>query len=173
MSSIEYQLSLLTALEDQLVREFRAYQSLILLAREERTALASGDIHNLSALVEKKDSLIDELMALEELRVATVKSWGSATDFGTQDPTIADVVNAVDTPASSRFNRLREGILALVDELHDLNRGNQALVVAALDRVDAVRTFFVTMGSDPLTYEVSPAALLSNAQSSCGLEQWA
>jgi len=173
MSSTDKALSLLTALEDHLVREFRAYQSLILLAREERTALASGDVPNLASLVEKKDILIDELMSLEDRRKSTVISWGGAAGCAKRDPTIADIVDAVDVHTSSRFKHLREGILALVDELHDLNRGNQALVLAALDRVDAMRTFLVDVRSAPLTYEPPQAAVAMQTQPSCGLEQWA
>ena len=173
MQPYDHRLTLLAALEDQLVREFRAYQSLILITREERTALASGDIPNLIALVDQKDHLLDDLMALEDTRIETVSAWGIASSIGKEDLTIADIVSKLEPAASARFSRLREGILAQVTELRDLNRGNQALAASALDRVDAVRSFFVSLDDGPQTYDVPGTSIVSTPQPTYGLEQWA
>ena len=58
----------LITLEDILVQEFRAYQTLHNLTKEERQFLSRGDASSLEPVVEKKEVVLDELNQLEDQR---------------------------------------------------------------------------------------------------------
>lgn len=165
--------AILTSLEDLLVREFRTYQSLVLLTRDERTSLASGDIHTLMTLVEQKDELLDDLMRLEDSRARVTEAWVDASGFSSPSPTIADMLPELDSSIAGRFGRLREGILALVEDLRELTHGNTALVNMAMERVDAVRFFLMNLGQPEAGYQPPGVSPSTTSPAVWEVEHWA
>ena len=140
----------LPALEDLLVSEFRTYQFLVGVTKEERTALAGADAHALTALVDQKEALLDEIGRLQGSRSRLLSA---ALD--TPNPTVAEVLPELDPALARRVDRLCKGILALVAELRELTRGNRALAATALDYLGDIRNFLLTidglgMGYSPL-----------------------
>ena len=134
----------IAALESALVSEFRAYQMLVALTRDERRALAGNDFKTLAEVLSRKEEWLGMLSRMEASRQSALAEWARAAAFVSQTPTLAEMLPHLNG-FGDRLRHLRHGILALADELRDLNRGNRALAASALERVDAVREFLVSV----------------------------
>ena len=143
---------LLTMLEDLLVKEFRACQLLHALTRDERQALSSAAVDDLSAMVEQKEALLDELGGLEDRRRMLTQELGGLLGLPEPSLSLADVLAALPGEVPGRLVRLQEGILSLLAGVRDLTHGNRALAVSALERADAIQSFLLNLCQPALGY---------------------
>jgi RNase adaptor protein for sRNA GlmZ degradation len=163
--------SLLAELESVLVQEFRLYQRLLALAREERRALTAADLTALTNALQATESIYAQLMQLEAQRNQALERWAQAWQ-APPPATLAEILPRLENGPAQRLSRLREGILALAYQLRDLAQGNRALAQAALERVDELRRFLLDLAQSPVGYAPTgqpasaPAVALSR-------EQWA
>jgi flagellar biosynthesis/type III secretory pathway chaperone len=141
----------LTALEDALVGEFRAYQTLVALTQDERQALLADNLKTLQDVLAQKEGLLGNLERLESARQAALAAWASAA--GVEAHTLTDVLPGLEAAGSERLKRLRDGILALIAELRELSRGNRALAESALEGVAAVHSFLLSLCQMPTGYQ--------------------
>ena len=141
----------LTALEDALVGEFRAYQSLVALTQDERQALLANNLAPLQEVLAQKEALLGNLERLEAARQAALAAWAGAA--GVEVNTLAEVLPKVEAAASERLKRLRDGIMALTAELRDLSHGNRALADSALEGVAAVHHFLLSLSQVSTGYQ--------------------
>lgn len=166
---VDGQQALVTTLEDLLVREFRAYQSLVVLARAEREALVAGDVEALEGLLAQKGAMTEEAARLEQARRELLRAFAAE---GEPQPGLAEVLEGVGGEIGLRLRRLREGIVALLGELRALQRANQALAEGALARLEAARTFLVSLEEPAAGYPSgAPRAALQPAVS-LAPERW-
>ncbi len=142
---MEQQLRVMTALEDLLVREFRTCQSLLNLTRSEWHAFAQNDITGLAGLVEEKEVLLDELGKLEDERRMIVQQLAEILNIQSPAPTVQDVTMAIDSEDARQINNLREGILALSENICELTRANHAVAQAGIERVDALQSYLLAL----------------------------
>jgi len=142
----------LTALEDLLVKEFRACQALHALTREERQALAGGDIDALMKLVEQKEAQLDEMSDLEKKRRSLVQDVNRLCGLQQDSATLADLLAALPADLSGRLGRLGEGILTLLVDVRDLTHGNRAIASTALERADGIQAFLLSLYQEPGDY---------------------
>jgi flagellar biosynthesis/type III secretory pathway chaperone len=136
---------LIADLEDSLVNEFRIFQSLVELSKNELDALTKHDIQTLLDLVERKETLLDELGRTEDVRRIVTEDLAQLAGLETALPTVSEVVPILGEPVSERLMRIQEGILALGSEIKDLNRSNLALAQAALEWADATQAFLLSL----------------------------
>jgi flagellar biosynthesis/type III secretory pathway chaperone len=141
----------LTTLEDTLVSEFRAYQSLAALTQNERQALLASDVTALQDLLTQQEALLGNLERLESARQAALENWARAANV--EAHTLSDVLANLDATTGERLKRLRDGILALTDQLRELQRGNRALANSALEGVEAVHNFLLSLSQTPTGYQ--------------------
>jgi flagellar biosynthesis/type III secretory pathway chaperone len=134
----------LTALEDLLVKEFRACQALHTLTKEERQALTGGDTNALVRLVEQKEAQLDEMSDLEAKRRSLVQELNQLCGLENDPATLADLLAALPAESSGRLGRLGEGILTLLVDVRDLTHGNRAIASTALERADAIQAFLLS-----------------------------
>jgi flagellar biosynthesis/type III secretory pathway chaperone len=153
------------SLEDLLVREFRACQTLCAFTKEERAALTRDDVTQLAELVEKKEALLDEIGLVEESRRTVIQELASEAGAPERCGTLAELLPILDPAIAGRLGRLREGILALSGEVRDLTSGNLALASTAMERIDAVQSFLLSLCQPQINYQppgamaqTSPAA---------------
>jgi flagellar biosynthesis/type III secretory pathway chaperone len=144
--------SLLTNLEELLVREFRTCQSLYELARVERAALGGSDIQQLSTCVERKEALLDDLSRLIERRRAAARNLGAALGLPAHSSSVADIIAALDREKGEQLSRLREGILAVTHKIRDLTRGSLALAQEGLERTERLQVFLLSLHRSPSNY---------------------
>jgi hypothetical protein len=149
------------SLEDLLVREFRACQALCTFTKEERTALTLDDVDQLAELVEKKEALLDEIGLVEESRRTVVQELAAEAGAPDHSGTLADLLPVLDPTVAGRLGRLREGILAISGEVRDLTSGNLALTTTAIDRIDAVQSFLLSLCQPQITYQ--PPGMVSQS----------
>jgi flagellar biosynthesis/type III secretory pathway chaperone len=144
-------------LEDLLVREFRACQTLLNLTKDERQALAKNDVQALSALVEQKEAWLDELGQVEDQRRMLVqeiaRQIAGRLPLISPSPSVAELAAALEPEVGERVNRLRDGISALSGEIRQLSSGNRALAASALERTDAVQTLILDFLRPSLNYQ--------------------
>ena len=162
----------LTVLEDALVGEFRAYQMLVDVTREERRLLSASDLPALMILLERKETLLAELSRLDEARQRALTQWAAAAEV-TSIATLTELMPHLEEGTASRLRRLREGILALVDEARRLAPGNRALAQTALGHVEAVRDFLIALSQPNAGYQALGQPGPARAESLLLAEQWA
>jgi flagellar biosynthesis/type III secretory pathway chaperone len=136
---------LIADLEDALVNEFRIFQSLVELSKNELDALTRHDVQVLLGLVEQKETLLDELGRTEDVRRIITEDLAHLTGLESALPTVSEVVPILGGPVSERLMRIQEGILALGSEIKILNRSNLALAQAALEWADATQAFLLSL----------------------------
>lgn len=146
----------MAALESALVSEFRAYQHLVKATREERRVLVLNDLTTLPQVLAAKEEWVNLLVRLEATRQETLERWAREVAFPATTPTLGTILPYVNG-SGERLRSLRQGILALAEELHDLNRGNRALAQSALERVDAMREFLLSLSDPAEGYPPRPA----------------
>jgi flagellar biosynthesis/type III secretory pathway chaperone len=148
-------------LEDLLVKEFRACQLIHHISQEERQALSKNDVQALEKIVEQKEVALDELGQIEDKRRMTVQDLSQ--DFGvrTERPTIAEIASRLPMDVGNRINHLREGIIALSEDIRVLTSGNRALATTALDWIDATQTYLLDTFRPALFYD-RPGVVSSN-----------
>lgn len=162
----------LALVESLLVEEFRALQSLISVTRTERNALVGANAAALLELLPRKQAIQAELGRLETERANAVAAWGQATAWIGAQPTLAELILHLDPPAAERFRSLRQGVLALSHELKALNQGNRSLALSALERVEAVREFMVSLSEASEGYQPWSGGR-ARAGTLLTMEQWA
>lgn len=141
----------LTALEDALVGEFRAYQTLVALTQSERQALLANTPASLQEVLAQKETLLGNLERLESARQTALAAWASAA--GVEAHTLTDLFSRLDAASSERLKRLRDGILALTTQLRELSQGNRALADSALEGVAAVQNFLLSLSQISTGYQ--------------------
>ncbi len=162
--------SIITTLEDLLVHEFRTCQFILNLTKDERQALTRNEFNNLPAIVEQKEALLDELSQIEDQRRMVAHELAQKLGIVSSSPTIAEIGAALPVEEGRRINHLREGIVALSGEIHELTSGNHALAVSALERVDAVQTFLMDLCKPSLFYQPPGSHPHKEAEAALGID---
>ena len=156
-------------IEEMLVQQFKLCQTLHSLTRDERIALTKQDITTLASLAEQKESLLDRMNQVEERRRVTVQEVAFKAGLHLESPTIADVIPVLPPQQAGRVANLRDGILALSQEIRDLTGGNHALIMLGLERIDALQTFLLDLYRPTITYQ-RPGAAQPNAMPELSLD---
>jgi hypothetical protein len=172
MADPEISANPLTVLEQNLVSEFRAYQELLTLSQSERQVLAQGDLQALPALNTRKEHVLREIDGLDGRRQATLSAWASQ-QARPAPGSLLDLLPHLEAAAAARFARLREGILALIEQYGELARGNQLLVATALERLAGTRELLLRLSDAPAGYRPPGLAAPASAAPALSVEHWA
>jgi len=160
MSTSSLIINLIASLESLYVKEFRGLQHLLNLTKEERVALTVFDHEKLVALIEHKETLIDELGCLESKREGLILDLVKATGADYTQGKLPEILAPLDPSATRHVTHLQEGITVLAGKIRELTPGNQALAAAAMERLDATQTFLLNLFQPPAGYHpayVTPA----------------
>lgn len=146
-------LTLAATLEDLLVQEFRACQSLHQLTKDERQALSKNDLSGLEVILEQKEVVLDELGQIEDRRRMVTQILGDQVGLEHTNPTLTAICQGLNNEIGRRIRNVKEGISALAEEIKIMTSGNHALAIIALERVDALQTILIDSFRPSLTYE--------------------
>jgi flagellar biosynthesis/type III secretory pathway chaperone len=138
---------LLTSLENVLVQEFRILQTLITTTKQERILLNKKDPDAIMMIVEEKEGLLDQFGLLEEKRRMFITSIASELNIKLQHVTIYELCTGLDSVESDRLMHLNDGISMLVQQVKELNCGNQALARTALDWLISAQSFMMNLAN--------------------------
>ena len=143
----------LALLEGVLVNEFRTCQSLQDIVAGERLALSQGNVPKLSNLVEEKEVLLDQLGQIEDERRKAVQELSLALEENSETPTVFSLLSRLNSEVAGRLGRLCDGISTIVGQVRQYNDGNQALAASALERVDIVQNYLLSLIQIPENYQ--------------------
>lgn len=111
-------------LSEVLASQRDLYRSLRGIAFEEQDAIVAGDVERLTALVERKEEVLDHLRALETERMTALVAIQAATGLAPDSATLSEVAAHLPVEMASMLERtgreLRAEALAL-DEAHEVN----------------------------------------------------
>ncbi len=167
-----YKQKTVATLEDTLVNEFRIFQSLVDLSRQELDSLTKRDTKTLAGLVEKKEALLDELNQFEDTRQLATEDLAYISGLKTPNPTVSDIIPFLDRVTAERVKRIQGGIVALGREIRSLNRSNIALAKTALEWADATQAYLLSLYQpDFETYHI-PGRTPKNRSAVRSFDQW-
>jgi hypothetical protein len=155
------------SLIDLLVKEFRIWETLLGLTREERQALFAEDLSLLATLASRKERMFSELALYQHSRQELLKyllgSQGCSPDYLT-NPSMQATLESFTPEEAGCLLHITEGIELLVNQLEDLARGNYALADCAMKRAWALQTWLQVASqnslSSPLTEVIAAHSLL-------------
>lgn len=145
--------NILLRLEGILVEEFRTCRALQKLVKKERGILTVGDVDALSELIEDKEVLLDELSQIEEQRRMVIERLSEFYPDLPELPSTSALLTRLGPATSRRMNRLYTGIGTVIEQIRELNNGNQALALNGLNRVDAVQAYLLDIFQSPQSYQ--------------------
>lgn len=160
---------LLASLEDYLVREFRALQSLVAISKEERDILVEGKTDALLRITEEKEFILDQIGLVEDARRNVSQRISQLTGLKNENTTLVEIFPVVDVDVRTRLKNLYDGIIVLVDQTRSINVGNRALATAHADCLDATQAYLLKMIMPPTGYQ-NPAAPIKNLPPVWGVE---
>lgn len=127
-----------------LEEEAEAYQGLYRLLREERDALVQWSIGDLSDIVEKKETQLEEIHQLEERRTTLLDSIQAALEKaglgsldGKENLTLSDIIKAVKQEKRKQLITIQKELTRLVREVTTTNHTNQMLLKRSYELVNA------------------------------------
>ena len=129
---------------DLLVQEFRLWQSLARLTRQERQALYDCNAPRLAALFTSKETLLESLVSCQQKRHVLLFSSDLPNNTGLADRTPAphqipcDGLNEVQ---ANLVLHLTGGIQTLVEQINELAQGNYALADCSLRRMWGIQSW--------------------------------
>ena len=154
MAESTYQHNTISELEDALVEEFRIFQLLVELSKDELAALTKRDTQILADIVEKKEDLLDELVLVEDERFNLMEDISLRIGIKKISPTVQDIFPYLERFSVERLKHLQEGIVGLGREIRSINRSNLALAKTALELADSTQAYLLSIYQPELeTYQ--------------------
>jgi hypothetical protein len=161
------------SLIDLLIKEFRVWETLLRLTREERQALFAEDLPVLANLAKSKECLFRELGLYQHSRQELLKYLlgiqACGPDF-LKSPPMQAILDTFTPDEAGCLLHVAEGIETLVVQLEDLARGNYALADCAMKRAWALQTWLQVASqnslSSPLTEVMAARSLLKDGSPS-------
>jgi FlgN protein len=155
----------LKSLFDLLVKEFRIWETLLRLTREERQALFAGNMSILATLAIQKERMFGELALFQHSRLEFLK-YLLGSQYCRQDylksPSMQAMLENFTPQEAACLLHIAEGIEILVIQLEDQARGNYALADCAMKRAWALQTWLQVTSQNSLS---SPLTQLIAARS--------
>lgn len=139
--------SLLEALLQTLVNEVEDFRRLVSLTQSERAALQNGNLADLMAAIQGKESLLNRLAQWEQARSRILSSLADRLQLPAAS--LSDLLAHCDQIIGQKLSLLRQEFVGLAEQLRLLNQGNQLLMQTELVRVNATLNFVLaTLASD-------------------------
>jgi flagellar biosynthesis/type III secretory pathway chaperone len=143
----------LAQLEDTLVSEFRLLQSLVQITQKESSALLKGNHSILMPILEDKETLLDQINAMEDAREKISSALGDAFGIQSKSPTIRSLLPYVEKEQANRVQRLCDGIVALSTQQKELNLNVNTLAQSWMDMIHSTQAYLLSFYQAPATYQ--------------------
>jgi hypothetical protein len=155
------------SLIDLLIKEFRVWETLLRLTREERQALLAEDMPLLAALASQKERLFGELGLTQHSRQELLKyllgPQGCGPDY-LKCPAMQSILAGFSPEETGCLLHITEGIELLVKLLEDQAHGNYVLADCAMKRAWALQTWLHVASQNslasPLTEVIAARSLI-------------
>jgi hypothetical protein len=155
------------SLIDLLIKEFRVWEILLRLTREERRALFAQDLPVLANLARSKERMYRELGLYQHSRQELLKYLLDIQSCGPdflKTPPLQAILDTFTPEEAGCLLHVAEGIETLVVQLEDLTRGNYALADCNMKRAWALQSWLQVASqnslSSPLTDVIAARSLI-------------
>ncbi|MFW6309439.1 MAG: flagellar protein FlgN [bacterium] len=115
-----------------LKNEFEYYQKLKDLAEIKNQAIIDNDVDELSQQIEKDKKVIETLDNLEEKRVDVLVALREELGLEEGQLEYEVLIENISDRAGEELNRVREKLLQVMEELHQINEQNKVLLQEAI-----------------------------------------
>jgi flagellar biosynthesis/type III secretory pathway chaperone len=123
-------------LDDVLTAQHEVYRALVSLAREEQSAIIDADVERLTALVDRKETLLDQLRAMETERMTALVAIEAATGLPVDTTTLAEIAAQLPSAPASALDRTARGLRAEALELQEVHATNEQLLLGSRSLID-------------------------------------
>ncbi len=136
---------LLARLSEILLQEIVQYGKLLEILSIERYTIASDSIEQIHETLKHQKTLILELKALEEARVAVMHKLAEYFHSSSQELTLLELASQIDEPFASEYEAYSQQFAQLLGQLEQVNLDNAYLIDRSLDYVNnSLRLFFAS-----------------------------
>ncbi len=111
-----------------LMDEVGLYQSLLAVYQDERQALLSFALDNITATSKKKENLILKVKILEEQRIHIIDQIAESLKHPASDLTLTRLAEKVDIRYSYKLSTLGAELSSVLEEMGALHRANRSLI---------------------------------------------
>ena len=121
--------------------------------QDEKKAVVNSELKELNETSKKKENIILKIRILEEQRVRMLGQLADSIGYSDGVLTLIILSQLVEEPFSSRLMEYHANLLALTHSIHDINKGNNALLLHSIDLIKGSLTLLESlMVSNPLYY---------------------
>ncbi len=136
------------------------YRSLLLALQKEKKAIVDSELVELNETSKEKENLLLKIRILEEQRLRMVERLAENLAYSPQGLTLAELSQLVEEPYSTRLKDCSSNLLALVQSIQEVNRGNRSLLTHSLELVRGSLTLLTTLiGSNSVYYKTGEIQL--------------
>jgi flagellar biosynthesis/type III secretory pathway chaperone len=150
MRTVEDQLS---QLEEILVSEFRLLQNLIEVTQKESAAVLKGGHSILMPIIEDKETILDQLGALEESRHKVCQGLAKALGVDEKPVTVQSLLARLEQERAGRMRRLCDGIMALSEKERNLNLNVSTMAQSWVEMIHSAQAYLLSFYQSPATYQ--------------------
>jgi flagellar biosynthesis/type III secretory pathway chaperone len=162
--------SLLEALYQTLSNEVDGYRQLVTLTQSERVVLQTGNLSELMAKIQGKESLLSRLAQWEQARRRIMTSL--AERLALPVASLSDLLVYCDETIGPKLSTLRQELITLVEQLRSLDQNNQLLLQAELVRVNVTLKFLLSDLAPDGQYVANGASLAPRLPVTGNVRNW-
>lgn len=118
-----------------LARMEKLHRDLIAEAENKRAAIVEGDLVRLEGIIGRERLLVADVEKEETLRRTTVRIARRAFQLDGPVGKLAELIDVAPEPYAASLTTARDQLRAVIEELHQKTRLNQALLKASMDHV--------------------------------------
>jgi len=129
---------LLTTLQ----RLLTLHRQLLEVVRAERQALLGVDVQKIQELAMQKQSVLDEIVALERDRVRLTLTVAGVWGLSPQQATLNEIVlraQAISLKLSEQLRSVHQTLQLLISRIQEQNQSNRVLVEGSIERVEIMK----------------------------------
>lgn len=116
---------------------FNLQLDMIELANHKKEVLISGDIDELSKIINQEASWVKKLSKLEEERIAAVKQLLKEKKISNDNITITELINVLESPTEKKqLNELNLKLTDSIERIQQLNDLNTELIKQSLNFIE-------------------------------------
>lgn len=137
--------------------EFKWYEVMLDLVRNEREAIVNDNIEELVEITKKQEEIISEIKSLEKKRQALIRKLACQPqiNFSYNELNLDRLVELSDEPYPSRYAKLRKKMKELLDEIRKINERNLQIIQKSMNTFNTTIELLISELSSAQTYSKS------------------
>lgn len=137
--------------------QFKWYNVLLNLVKDEREAIVNDNVEELIIITEEQEDIISTIKSLEDERKTLISKIALQPNINLSDDELSlkRIAELANMPYSSRFIKLRRRMKELLIEIRKINERNLQIVERSMDTFNTTIELLLSELSPSLTYSRS------------------